>query len=153
MIMDTLLTLLAGMGPLHWLVLGLILLTAEMATGTTYLLWPSVAAFLTALAAWTGLTNWVAELALFGVLIVALTYFGGPLVKRWREEHAASGLNERATALVGERGVVANFANGAGSVRIGDTQWRAVSEDVLSAGDAVEVVAVEGVTLKLKRAG
>ena len=151
--MDTLLNLLNEMGPLHWLVLGLLLLIFEMATGTTYLLWPSVAAFAVALVALIFPTNWIAEMALFAVLIIALTYFGHPLVKRWRNEGAASGLNERNLSLIGKRGVVANFANGVGSVKIADTIWRAVSEEALAAGESVEVAGVDGVTLKVRRAG
>jgi membrane protein implicated in regulation of membrane protease activity len=92
-------------------------------------------------------------MALFAVLIIVLTYFGHPLVKRWRNEGAASGLNERNLSLIGKRGVVANFANGVGSVKIADTMWRAVSEEALAAGESVEVAAVDGVTLKVKRAG
>jgi inner membrane protein len=149
--MDLLLDLLNDVGPLHWLVLGLILLIAEMATGTTYLLWPSVAAFATALAALILPTNWIAETAVFAVLVIALTYFGQPLVRRWRSEHAASGLNERNLSMVGKRGVVANFANGVGSVKIADTIWRAVSEEALEAGQNVEVASVDGATLRVKR--
>jgi membrane protein implicated in regulation of membrane protease activity len=149
--MDSLLSLLEAMGPQHWVVLGLILLIAEMATGTTYLLWPAVAAFVTALVAWIAPTTWPMELGLFAVLIIALTYFGHPLVKNWRNENAANGLNERSAALVGVRGVITNFANGVGSVKVQDTVWRAVSDEALEAGQAVEVAAVNGVTLKVKR--
>jgi membrane protein implicated in regulation of membrane protease activity len=151
--METLLNLLNEMGPLHWLVLGLVLLIVEMSTGTTYLLWPAVAAFVTALASLIFPTNWIAEMALFAVLIIALTYFGHPLVKRWRNEGAASGLNERNLSMIGKRGVVSNFANGVGSVKIADTMWRAVSEEALEAGQSVEVAAVDGTTLTVKRAG
>src|SRR5262245_37402509 len=137
--METLLNLLNAMGPLHWLVLGLVLLIIEMASGTTYLLWPAVSAFVTALAALIFPTNWVAEMTLFAALIIALTYFGHPIVKRWRNEGAASGLNERNLTMIGQRGVVAAFANGAGSVKIADTIWRVVSDETLEAGQAVEV--------------
>lgn len=147
--MDPLLTLLLAMGPQHWLVLGLILLIAEMASGTTYLLWPSVAAFLTGLISWFGFTNWIADLAIFAVLIIVLTYFGRPLVKRWKSEGGASGLNERAKSLVGARAVVAHFANGVGQVKIGDTLWRAQSEAALAPGQEVLVAAVDGLILKV----
>jgi membrane protein implicated in regulation of membrane protease activity len=60
-------------------------------------------------------------------------------------------LNERATALVGTRGVVQNFANGVGSVKVQDTVWRAVSDEALEAGQAVEVSGVDGATLRVKR--
>jgi inner membrane protein len=149
--MDSLLTLLNALGPQHWVILGLVLLIAEMASGTTYLLWPAVAAFVTALVAWLAPTNWVAEIALFAVLILVLTYFGHPLVKRFRQEGAASGLNERSATLIGTRGVVANFANGAGSVKVRDTVWRALSDEALEAGQEVEVTSVDGSTLRVKR--
>lgn len=143
---------LSTLGPQHWLVLGLILLIAEMASGTTYILWPAVAAFATALIALLGLTNWIADIAIFAVLVIVLTWVGRPLVERWKRDGAAGTLNERSASLIGERGVVTNFANGAGSVKVGDTIWRAESEDALEAGHAVLVDGVDGVTLKVKRA-
>jgi membrane protein implicated in regulation of membrane protease activity len=150
--MDSLITLLTSLGPQHWLILGLILLIAEMASGTTYLLWPAVAAFVTALVAWLTPAGWIAEVALFAVLILALTYFGHPMVKRFRQEGAATGLNERSAALVGTRAVVTNFANGAGSVKVKDTIWRALSDEALEAGQEVEITSVDGSTLRVKRA-
>ena len=151
--MEPLISLLSSVGPQHWVVLGLILLIAEMASGTTYLLWPAVAAFLVALVAWIAPgAGWMAEFGIFALLIIALTYFGQPMVRRWRNEGAATGLNERGAALVGVRGVVQNFANGVGSVKVQDTVWRAVSDEALEAGQAVEVSGVDGATLRVKRA-
>jgi hypothetical protein len=150
--MDTLIAFLASLGPQHWLVLGLILLIAEMASGTTYLLWPAVAAFLTALISLTGLTSWIVDMAIFAVLVIALTAFGRPIVQRWREEGGAANLNERSKALIGTRGVVTVFANGAGSVKINDTIWRAVSEEALAPGQSVVIDSVDGATLKVKSA-
>lgn len=149
--MDSLLAFLASLGPQHWVVLGLVLLIAEMASGTTYLLWPAVAAFITALVSAFGVTNWIADMALFAGLVIALTAFGRPMVQRWRQEGGTPGLNERASALIGVRGVVAEFANGVGSVRLNDTVWRAVSDEALEAGANVEVASVDGTTLKVKR--
>jgi len=148
--MDAIVAFLAGIEPQHWLALGLVLLIAEMASGTTYLLWPAVAAFVTALVSFTGLTNWAGDATLFAVLVIALTALGRPLVRNWRNLSAARGLNERAAALVGARGVVTVFANGAGSVQIHDTIWRAVSDEALSAGQAVVVESADGATLKVK---
>jgi membrane protein implicated in regulation of membrane protease activity len=150
--MDTLIAFLASLGPQHWLVLGLILLIAEMASGTTYLLWPAVAAFLTALISLTGPTSWIVDMAIFAVLVIALTAFGRPIVQRWREEGGAANLNERSKALIGTRGVVTVFANGAGSVKINDTIWRAVSEEALAPGQSVVIDSVDGATLKVKSA-
>lgn len=150
--MDTLITFLTSLGPQHWLVFGLILLIAEMASGTTYLLWPAVAAFLTALVTLTGATNWVADVATFAVLVIALTALGRPIVQRWRNENKAEGLNERSKTLIGTRGVITVFANGTGSVKIADTIWRVVSDETLAPGQAVVIDAVDGATLKVRSA-
>ncbi len=151
--MDMLISLLNDLGPQHWAVLGLLLLIAEMASGTTYLLWPAVAAFVTALFSWLTPTGWIAELSIFAVLVIALTAFGRPLVQRLRSDGAANGLNERSATLIGTRGVLATFANGAGSVKVNDTIWRAVSDEALEAGQTVVIEAVDGATLKVKRSG
>jgi membrane protein implicated in regulation of membrane protease activity len=148
--MDSLIAFLTSLGPQHWLVFGLILLIAEMASGTTYLLWPAVAAFLTALVSLTGATNWIADMAIFAVLVIVLTAFGRPLVQRLREEGAATGLNERSKTLIGTRGVITVFANGAGSVKVADTVGRAVSDEALAPGQSVVVDSVDGSTLKVK---
>lgn len=151
--MDQIAPFLATLGPQHWLVFGLALLIAEMATGTTYLLWPAVAAFLTALVSWMAPTSWSAEFAVFAALVVALTAFGRPLLQRWREQGGESTLNERSASLIGERGQITAFENGVGSVKLNDTIWRAASSEQLAAGENVEIVAVDGVTLKVKRLG
>jgi membrane protein implicated in regulation of membrane protease activity len=150
--MDTLITLLMTLGPQHWLVLGLVLLIAEMASGTTYLLWPAVAAFLTALISLAGVTNWIADVAIFAVLVIALTAFGRPIVQRWREQNNAEGLNERSKTLIGTRAVITVFANGAGSAKIADTVWRVISDEALQPGQIVVIDSVDGATLKVKAA-
>lgn len=149
--MDALIAFFSEFGPQHWLILGLVLLIAEMTSGTTYLLWPAVAAFITALAAFLGLSNWIAQIAVFAVLVIVLTALGRPLVRNWRKEGEASGLNERSASLIGARGVIASFDNGAGSVKVGDTMWRAVSDETLEPGADVQVAAVDGTILKVKR--
>ena len=148
---DALMQLLAQIGPQHWLILGLALLIAEMASGTTYLLWPAVAALLTALLAWALPMEWGVELGVFAALVIGLTAFGRPLVQRWRGEGEANGLNERGAALIGARAVLTEFAGGVGVVRIGDTVWRAASEEALAPGDSVQIAGVDGTTLRVKR--
>lgn len=152
--MDAIIALLSGVQPQHWLILGFVLLIAELMTGTTYLLWPAVAAFITALISFFGLTNWIADIAIFAVLVIALTAYGRPLVARWRNMGAGANerLNQRSRSLIGGRGVVAAFANGVGSVKVNDTIWRATSDETLEPGQNVEIAGVDGTTLKVKRA-
>ena len=40
--------------------------------------------------------------------------------------------------------------NGRGHMRVGDSSWPVVADDDLSAGTQVEVIAVEGITLRVK---
>lgn len=148
---EALMQFLAQLAPQHWLILGLTLLIAEMASGTTYLLWPAVAAFLTALLAWAFPMEWVVELGVFAALVIGLTAFGRPLVQRWRGEGETNGLNERGAGLIGVRAVLTEFADGVGAVKIGDTVWRASSAENLASGDSVEVAGLDGTTLKVKR--
>jgi membrane protein implicated in regulation of membrane protease activity len=151
--MDAIIALLSGVQPQHWLILGFVLLIAELVTGTTYLLWPAVAAFITALISFFGITNWIADIAIFAILVIVLTAYGRPIVARWRNARAGESekLNQRGQSLIGGRGVVAAFANGVGSVKVNDTIWRATSDESLEAGQTVEIASVDGVTLKVKR--
>jgi membrane protein implicated in regulation of membrane protease activity len=150
--METLITLLTSLGPQHWLVLGLILLIAEMASGTTYLLWPAVAAFLTALVSLTGATNWIADIAIFAALVIVLTVFGRPLVQSWRTQGGDATLNERSASMIGAQGVITVFANGTGSIKINDTIWLVTSDEALTAGQTVVIDSVDGSMLRVKSA-
>ncbi|MBI3440035.1 MAG: NfeD family protein [Proteobacteria bacterium] len=149
--MKDVLDFLVALGPQHWLVFGLILLIAEMATGTTYILWPAVAALITSLMALIGVDNGFMQIAIFAALTVLLTAFGHPIVKRWREARQGRSLNERAAHMVGTRGVLTAFANGVGAMKINDSIWRAESEEPLTAGEQVEVASVHGATVKVRR--
>lgn len=140
----------------HWFVLALILLIAELATGTTYLLWPAVAAGAVGLAALFFNLPILPEIALFAALTIALTAIGRPLVRNRLFAAPAGGptLNERDKTLIGARGVAAGaFLGGVGSVKLGDTIWRATCSESIAAGQAVEVESVEGVTVRVKPVG
>lgn len=151
--MESLLAFVVTVGPQHWAALGLLLLIAEMSTGTTYLLWPAVAAFATAVLALAGVSSIIVQVALFAALVIVLTLAGRPLAQRLRSEKASNGLNERSQTLIGVRGQLMSFVDGVGSVKVNDTVWRAVSDEPLEAGQHVEVVAVDGVTLRVRRPG
>jgi membrane protein implicated in regulation of membrane protease activity len=149
--MDALIPFFASLQPQHWFVLGLILLIAEMMSGTTYLLWPAAAAFIVGLLSLTGVTSWIVDVSIFAVLVIALTALGRPLVQRFRTGGGSPLLNERAAQLIGGSAVVTAFANGVGSVKVQDTIWRATSAETLAPGESVTIEAVDGVTLRVKR--
>ncbi|MBS0384038.1 MAG: NfeD family protein [Proteobacteria bacterium] len=149
--MKDLLDFLVALGAQHSQVFGLALLIAEMATGTSYVLWPAVAALITSLLALLGVDNGFMQIAIFAAATILLTAFGHPIVRKWREARQGRSLNERAAHMVGARGVLTAFANGVGSMKINDSIWRAESEEELQAGDQVEIASVHGVTVKVRR--
>lgn len=149
--MDAVIGFFVSLEPHHWLVLGLILLIAEMMSGTMYLLWPAAAAFIVGLLALTGVTSWIVDVSLFAVLLIVLTALGRPLLQRFRGQEGEDLLNQRAAQLIGGTGIVTAFANGFGSVKVQDTIWRATSEEALAPGETVTITEADGVTLKVRR--
>lgn len=155
--MDLILEFLQGLNIWWWLGLAGVLLIGEVITGTTYLLWPATAASITGVLTlpFIGI-DWPIQLLVFSVISVALLYLGDRYVKPMLKSGSESGLNTRATYLVGERvKVVAAFSGGRGRVQHGDTEWTARTVDGTDAspGDAVRVSAVDGTTLVLARDG
>jgi hypothetical protein len=151
--MDALLTLLSQLQYWHWFALAIVLLGLELATGTTYLLWPAAAAFVTGVLMLLIPMAWPAQFVAFSVATLAGAYLGRRYIKgKWLGRSDAPHLNEPHRELAGQRGVAAiAFENGIGRVRHGDTEWRAESKDVISAGDTVEIVTVEGASLIVKK--
>jgi len=139
----------------HWLILALMLLIAELASGTTYLLWPAVAAGIVGLIALFFPTSVYIEIGVFAGLTILLTLLGRPLVRNLQRAPAnAPVLNEREKTVIGARAVAMNaFVNGAGQVKLGDSVWRAQSAEAIAAGQAVEVLSVDGTTVVVKAIG
>ncbi|WP_203294827.1 NfeD family protein [Maricaulis parjimensis] len=133
-----------------WAIAGLILI-GEVLTGTTYLLWPAAAAFLTGFVAMEMFgVSWPVQLGVFAVLTLPLLWVGDRYVRPALKAGANSGLNDRSARMVGERVVVvADFSSGRGRVRYGDTEWAAEMEsgEDAKAGDTLIVRAVKGVIL------
>lgn len=139
-------------GPTAWVVLGVILLIVEVVTGTTYILWPAIAALSVGLLSFVLPFGWEMQLLLFFIFSTALMWIGHKYIRPKMKGGEPSDLNDRARALVGTRvRAVADFDTGQGRVHVGDTQWRAamVSGDA-KAGDELRVISVKGTTLTVE---
>ena len=143
----------------HWLALGFILLSIEMAVGTYDLLWIAIAAgFTSAFAAFApdALTHWQGQMVFFAAASAVLFVAGRTVFRNMREnveEHPT--LNKRMASLVGARGLTkSGFSGGMGRVRLGDTDWSAEMIDGSDpeSGVAVVVEATDGNRLKVRRA-
>ena len=142
-------------GNYGWWLLALVLIAVEMIVPGYFMLWIGIAAGA------MGLVTLVApnlspivQAVLFAGLSIAacLAYwkFIRPLAEQRNDQPL---LNRRGKKLVGERFVLVEaIVNGRGKVQVGDGQWLAEGED-LPVGTDVEVIAVDGTTLKVRRAG
>ena len=157
--MDAVIGLLQGLTVWHWLGVGIVLLTLEVAVGTFDLLWVAIGAFVTALFALiipepTG--GWQGQLVFFGVVAVAFVTAGRTVFKGLRQ-HATThpNLNDRTASMIGQRGLAAtSFEGGQGKVKFGDTMWLAeqTGSSAIAEGDQIVVTGAEGTTLKVKLA-
>ncbi|PNF11992.1 hypothetical protein A6J71_18360 [Enterobacter cancerogenus] len=136
-----------------WLSLGGLLLAAEMLGGNGYLLWSGVAAVITGLVVWLLPVGWEGQGVLFAVLtLVAAWLWWRWLNKRVSEQKPADAhLNQRGQQIVGRRFTLdTTLVNGRGHMRVGDSSWPVVADQDLAAGTQVEVMAVEGITLRVR---
>lgn len=138
---------------LAWLILGGLLLAAEMLGGNGYLLWSGVAAVLTGLLAWLLPFSWEWQGVVFALLTMLAAWLWWKwLSKRVRQQKPAdASLNQRGQQLLGRRFQLDNaLVNGRGHMRVGDSSWPVTADTDLAAGTRVEVTAVEGITLRIK---
>ena len=94
--------------------------------------------------------DWPLQLVMFSVLTVVFLFLGDRYLRPRLKAGADSGLNSRATYLVGETvTVVTGFSGGRGRVRHGDTEWSAKTGDGtdLDAGAKALVQSINGTTL------
>ncbi|MCR1836356.1 NfeD family protein [Rodentibacter caecimuris] len=137
----------------HWLVLGFVLLIAEVIIPGVFLLWWGLAALVTALVqfifpnfALTGLAIFYAVLA----CILSVIWWRYQYNKDNRDQ-AQSTLNQRDHAMLGKQGTVREIAaNGIGRGAFDDTTWR-IQGERLMVNELVKVVRVEGITLIVEK--
>lgn len=144
---------LAGLEFWHWMILGLGLAVIEVLVPGTFFLWLGIAAGLTGLAllALPGL-GWEYQLIVFGVLSVASVAGWRFYLTRRPIQTDDATLNRRGEQYVGRVfTLVEPIADGRGTVRVGDSNWRADGPD-LPAGARVRVTGVAGTVLKVERA-
>ncbi len=146
---NSLMQMLSEMGGVHWLILAFGLLVVEVLSGTSYLLWPAVAAFIVGLVSFILPIGPEMQFLLFAVITVVLLYVGHKYLRPKVHGGEPSELNDRARSMIGMRvKAVADFETGVGRVHVGDTQWRASMETGdAKGGDELRVMSVKGTTL------
>ncbi|CAQ83078.1 MULTISPECIES: NfeD family protein [Photorhabdus] len=137
--------------PWLWFSFGGLLLIAELLGTGGYLLWTGTAAIVVALVTWflPGM-SWEWQ----GILFATLTLLSAILWRYWLRRHPAKGsdtLNQKDHQLIGIRAkLIVDTENGYSRVKLADGSWRVHCESELPANTEVAVIAVDGITLKVK---
>lgn len=135
---------------LIWAILGIVLLALELVTFTFILSFFGIGAILTAVTTWTGLTAGISsQLAVFSVTSLLAVFLFRKTAKKM-----FAGTNDRVPDYVGEKvNVVKPIpAEGEGVIAYRGSEWIAFSDhtELISEGSKVEIIAIEGIRVKVK---
>jgi membrane protein implicated in regulation of membrane protease activity len=135
---------------LIWILVGLVLLGAEVLLPGVFLLWVGLASIGTGLVLLAGDPPFWVAVTVFIVLLAA----GIALALRLRRsEHPRPRVNMPDSGLVGRHGVLLEPGSSGARVRVGDSDWAArLPRDVTDspAGTRVRVEGVDGTTLVVR---
>ncbi len=139
------------MGPIPWLITGVVLLVAELLHNAFVICWFGVAALLVAAASSLGVAALATQLILFAGAAALLVVASQALLKPWLRRRAGAP-RTNVEALVGSLGEAPQgigLLPGEGRVHLQGIDWaaRAADDRPIPRGARVRVVAVEGVTL------
>ncbi len=138
-----------------WWILALLLIAGELLLPGYFLLWIGLAAAAMGVVLWALPSLGVlVQAVLFALLALAACVLYARLLrpKLERRVPGSEQLNRRAEQMIGQRyELVEPIVNGRGKARVGDGQWLVSGPD-LPLGATVEVVAVDGTTLKVRPA-
>ena len=133
----------------HWLVLGMILVAAEMVVPSFTLLWFGAAAVLTGLLVAIMPLSLTLQILIWTILSVLLTFLWFKYLKPLSIDKTKAGLPDE--SILGETGLVIKLPNQEhrGMMRfttpkLGSEEWPIICEAELKLGDRVRVTAVSG---------
>lgn len=142
------------MTALYWLVISAVLIVIEIFTLGLTTIWFAAGALLAALVAWIGV-GIIGQLIIFIIVSVVLLVLTRPLAMKYLNDKT---VRTNADSLIGEIAIVTeeidNIA-GKGAAKIQGETWTARStrdEMLIEKGEKVQVVAISGVKLIVRKA-
>lgn len=143
---------------IFWLVLGAILIVAEVFTSGFVLLWFGIGALAAAFAGLIGIDSLALQFLLFAGVSIGLTAASRTIfVNYFSREKTGQSLRTGVDALPGKIGTVVSSSKGAmqeGAVKVFGSTWTAYpapGEAPLEAGERVCVESVEGASIFVRR--
>ncbi|GJE15756.1 NfeD family protein [Methylobacterium marchantiae] len=137
------LDVLAALGPVWtWILIGLILMGAELAISGVFLVWLGTAALVTGLEVAVVPMPWQAQIIFFAGLSVGLV-----ILAQKRMTGRPNSLNRGAQGLIGQEfHLDTAITNGFGRIKVNDTLWRVSGPDAAT-GTRIRVTGIEGTVL------
>jgi membrane protein implicated in regulation of membrane protease activity len=143
-----------------WLLLGAVLIIAEIFTTGFVLLWFGIGALAAGLAGLLGVTSIPLQFLIFAIVSIGLTAASRTIfVNYFSREKTGGDLKTGADALPGKVGTVVTSSRGAlheGAVKVFGSTWTAYpadGEEPLEAGDRVAIERVQGASIYVRRVG
>ncbi|MCB1734520.1 MAG: NfeD family protein [Gammaproteobacteria bacterium] len=135
----------------HWWILGVALVILEAFAPGAFFVWMGVAAIAVGFLLWLiPVMTWEAQFLIFAGLSIATIVGWRMWFRKYPEETDQPNLNRRGEQYIGRSFTLETaIDNGVGRVRVGDSLWRAVGDD-MPAGSRVKVVGVDGASLKVE---
>jgi membrane protein implicated in regulation of membrane protease activity len=145
---------------IFWLVLGAILIVAEVFTSGFVLLWFGIGALAAAFSGLIGIDNLALQFLIFAAVSIGLTAASRTIfVNYFSKERTGESLRTGVDSLPGKIGTVVSSSKGAlqeGAVKVFGSTWTAYpapGEEPLEAGERVCVESVEGASIYVRRVG
>jgi inner membrane protein len=135
---------------LVWAIIGLLLLVAELATISFILCFIGLGALIVALTTWLNLTpGFNSQVIVFAVSSLLLMF-----VLRKTAKKLFAGTNDAVPDYLGQKVNVIRAIppGGEGAIEYRSSDWIAFSDekDIITTGKTVEIVAIEGIRVKVK---
>jgi len=141
-----------------WVLLGAILIVAEVFSSGFVLLWFGIGALAAAFAGLIGISNLGLQFLIFAGVSIALTAASRTIfINYFSREKTGDSLRTGADALPGKIGIVVSSSRGGlkeGAVKVLGSTWTAFpaeGEEPLEAGERVRVERMEGASLWVRR--
>jgi membrane protein implicated in regulation of membrane protease activity len=144
---------------IFWIILGAILMVAEIFTSGFVLFWFGIGAMAAGLAGLVGISSIGIQFFIFASVSIALTAASRTIFVNYfvREKDGSKALRTGVDSLPGKIGTVVSSSRGAlneGAVKVYGSTWTAypaAGEEPLEAGERVCVDSVEGASIYVRR--
>jgi hypothetical protein len=137
----------------HWLALGLALLAVELLGTAGYFLWLGLSGLLVGMLMVFVPMGWQLQWMTFASFTLLTTWlWWRRQFKTDRISDSQRSLNQKEKQLIGQRIAITDDVKAGIITRIhlADSTWSAISDEDISAGSIIEIVELDGITLKIK---